>query len=159
MSYKQGLARLTIKHTSLADQGRYSVVASNDAGQDKSSCFVNIHSKYEISTSHLHNLSGLSSYYSIIIEVHQLDTVIRIPRQSYRFVTYLIVFAEPSKCPGSMVTQVIYRLNAILVLEKIKSASSSSSVTKISQFSVSSQYPQTQRSYKTSYKYANVSLY
>ncbi|XP_067933209.1 myosin light chain kinase, smooth muscle-like [Watersipora subatra] len=40
---ESGLARLTIKEVELADQGRYTAVASNSAGTKSCSCFLNVH--------------------------------------------------------------------------------------------------------------------
>ena len=39
------MARLTIKEADLAAQGRYTVVATNAAGSDRISCFLDVQSK------------------------------------------------------------------------------------------------------------------
>ena len=39
------MARLTIKEADLAAQGRYTVVATNAAGSDRTSCFLDVQSK------------------------------------------------------------------------------------------------------------------
>lgn len=45
MAFEAGMARLTIKEADLAAQGRYTVVATNAAGSDRTSCFLDVQSK------------------------------------------------------------------------------------------------------------------
>ena len=46
MSFVDGVANLTIRNASLGDAGRYTLVATNDAGSERVSCFINVQSKY-----------------------------------------------------------------------------------------------------------------
>lgn len=45
MLYEAGVAKLTLRETYLADQGRYTATATNSAGSEKTSCFLNVQSK------------------------------------------------------------------------------------------------------------------